>query len=90
MENRAYQKSPEVVLENAVANLRRSIIDDGIKSLFDRDDLALLPHLYDVKMEKKRQFCEAFTAAIKQDEKLKSNFDATFQTIKSAFGGAMI
>ncbi len=83
------QKSPEVVLENAVANLKRSIIDDGIKSLFDRDDLALLPHLYDVKMERKRQFCEAFTAAIKQDEKLKSNFDATFQAIKSAFGGAM-
>jgi energy-coupling factor transporter ATP-binding protein EcfA2 len=84
------RKSPEVVLGNAVANLKRQVIDDGIKTLFDRDDPALLPHLYDVKLEKKRQFCQAFSAAIKSDQTLKANFLTTFQGIKSAFSGAML
>ncbi|MBB4249802.1 ATP-dependent nuclease [Rhizobium sp. BK008] len=83
------RKSADVILDNAVERLRRDLLDSGTKTLFERDEAELLPHLYDVRMEKKRHFCTAFNSAIAADNNLNLRFSTTFSEIRSAFSGAI-
>jgi len=84
------RKSPEVILENVVGRLRKEILDDGIKTLFEREGLEFIPHLYDVRMEKKRNFSGEFSKAIKDDRALKMQFATTLAAVRAAFSGTII
>jgi hypothetical protein len=81
------KKSGDVILDSLIGQFRSSIIESGISSLFENQNLEMLPHLYDVKIERKKHFSQLFAASLEENNFLKHNFELTFKTIKSAFSG---
>ncbi|MGR6468983.1 ATP-dependent nuclease [Rhizobium sp. PAMB 3182] len=84
------EKSRDVVLASAVGEHRRIFLDEGLKALYTGAPVDLYPHLYDVKIERKRDFSEIFCQHIEKDAGVSAGFSATIKAVRDAFLGTLV
>lgn len=84
------QRSPEKILGDSKGDLRETLLNNGIKQLFDSENIAFMPYIYDVKIQYKKEFANSFSSAIKADGSLASGFLSTFKAVKDAFSGSIV